>query len=242
MPKTNTIVQSSTNYKQFKLIGANRIVSKGHVEALKKAFEEIGNLTATQPILVNEKMEIIDGQHRYMACKELGEPIYFTQQPGLGLSDAIKMNILHRSWTIGDYAHAYAESGDPNYRRFVELADDYNFGFSTLLTYVAGNTQGGIFKGFRDGEFVLRDMAATRARLDKFSEIADIMGNREKNFAYAYLKVMQVPGFDQRRMVRKVEQVGDQILRHFSNITDYQRALEEVYNYAYSDANRLRLY
>lgn len=241
MPKQTT-VQSSTNYDQFSLFDANRNVNRGHVEAIKKAFEEMGNFTEKQPILVNGDMKIIDGQHRFAACRELGLPIYYTVQEGLGVKDARAMNILHRTWRLDDFARSYAESGDKSYQKFLTMAEDYDFSYSVLMTYAMGGEERGAFSGFRKGEFVFRDVPAARARLDKLAEAVEVTGNRDKNFAYAYLKVIAVSGFDQRRMVRKLTQVGDQLMRRFGNPTEYQRALEEVYNYSMSDGNRLRLY
>lgn len=248
MPRTpqtdmpHNVVQSTTNYDQFILLDANRDQNRGHIEAIKRAFEEVGNLTMVQPILVNERYQIIDGQHRFIACKELGVPIYFTMQPGLTVKDARSMNILHRAWRLDDFARSYAEGGDPNYRKFLELAEDYDFSYSVIMAYALGGETKGAFVAFRRGDFVLSDVPATRAKLDKLAEAVEILDNKDKNFAYAYLKAMQVGGFDQERMLRKLAQVGEQIVRRFGSMNEYLRALEEVYNYQISDRNRLRLY
>lgn len=242
MPTATNVVQSTQDYDQFSFFNANRETNRGHVEAIKRAFEEKGNFTSKQPILVNESYQIIDGQHRFIACKEMNVPIHFTMQPGLTVSDARSMNILHRTWRLEDYARSYAESGDRNYQQFLGLADDYDFSYSVLMTFAIGQEERGTFSDFRNGEFVFSDVAAARARLDKYSEAAEVTGNKDKNLAYAYLKVIDVPGFDQRRMVRKLTRVGDQLLRRYANPTEYQRALEEVYNHGMSEGNRLRLY
>lgn len=39
------------------------------------------DLTMYSPIIVSEDFRIIDGQHRFEACKELGFPIYFLVMP-----------------------------------------------------------------------------------------------------------------------------------------------------------------
>lgn len=239
----HNVVQQTTNYEQFQFINSNREQNRGHIEAIKKAFEEMGNLTAVQPILVNERYQIIDGQHRFHACKELGYPIYFTMQPGLGVKDARNMNILHRTWRLDDYARSYAESGDQNYQKFLQLAEDYEgFSYSVLMIYAAGEQAVGAFAAFRRGEFVFRDVPAARARLDKLAEAVNTVHIKDQDFALAYLKVMQITGFDQRRMVRKLAQVGEQIIRRFGNVVEYQRAFEEVYNHNMTEGNRLRLY
>ena len=72
--------QQSTNYDEFRTLNANRNVSENHVKQIKAAIETVGNLTEVVPIIVNENKEIIDGQHRFEACKELGLPIFYTDR------------------------------------------------------------------------------------------------------------------------------------------------------------------
>lgn len=238
-----TTIQHTLNYDQFSFFDVNRDVNRGHVEAIKAAFEERGNFTAQQPILVNENYQIVDGQHRFTACKEMGIPIYFTVHAGLTAADALAMNIIHREWRLSDYANYHAKGGNTSYRKFLQLAEDYEgFSYSVLMTYAKGEQVPGAFGSFRKGDFVFRDVPGARARLDKLAEAVNITRVKDQDFALAYLKVMAVQGFDQRRMIRKLEQAGEQIIRRFGNVSEYMRAFEEVYNYQMTERNRLRLY
>lgn len=236
-------VQRSTNYDEFVLLGDNRAVVDGHVNSVKKAFETKGNLTEKQPILVNERMEIIDGQHRFAACKELGAPIYYTMHPGLTIEDARAMNILHRSWTADDFAQSYANGGNRDYQKYLEIKEDYGYSHSITMAYIVGENRKGMYNAFRAGEFEVEDEAAARVRLDKLTEAGEVLGGvPNQYFALAYLQVMRVRGFDQARMVRKLRSCGDTYMRKFGSAIDYMRAMEEVYNYMMTDTNRLRLY
>lgn len=237
-------IQSSTNYSQFKLIGNNRDINRGHLEALRKSFLENGNLTEIQPILVNENMEVIDGQHRYTIAKELGMPIFYMEVSGLRIGDARNMNILHRNWSIDDFASSYAEGGDGNYTRYIKMREDYDLSHSIVLTYIHGAEVKGQNTEFRQGEFSFtpEEEMEARARLEKLVEIQEILPvGRDVAFAYAYLRVMSVPDFDQNRMVDKAQRLGDRF-RRYANPAEYMRALEELYNYQHSDASRVRLY
>lgn len=237
------VIQVSSDYDSFRMIVSNRQINRGHVELIKKAFEENGNFTSKNPILVNEHYEIIDGQHRFVACKELGLPIYFTMQDGLNISDARAMNILHRSWNLVDYAQSYADAGNQNYVRFLTLVEDYSgFSYSVLSDYARGVSESGSFAAFRKGEFTFDDVASARVRLDELSEITDLLGTKDGKLCKAYLKVLAAPGFNHSRMMRKMQQVGEQIVRRYGSISEYLRAFEEVYNYQMGESNRLRLY
>lgn len=235
-------IKSTTDYDQFKFIEANREQSAGHIENIKKAFEEYGNLTKVQPILVNEKFEIIDGQHRFIACRDLGEPIYYTQVEGLNVANARSMNILHKGWTPLDYAKSYATQGDPNYQKYLDLREDYGFSHGTTLAFAMGHETDGAYKIFRAGEFVLKDEKAARERLDMLAEIGTVIPFvTEERFSRAFRKVMAVEGYDHKRMLRKLE-LHKHIVERKGSIEDYLRMLEDVYNFQMAPENRLRLY
>src|ERR1700683_3981387 len=101
-------IDSSRDYGSFKLMRANRDVDEGHLNTLRKSFEANGNLSKINPILVNEKKEVIDGQHRLLLCEALDLPVYFMAVPGLTVTDARSMNVAQKTWTVRDYAKSYA--------------------------------------------------------------------------------------------------------------------------------------
>lgn len=235
-------INSTTNYDQFKFIEANREQARGHIENIKKAFEEYGNLTKVQPILVNEKFEIIDGQHRFVACRDLGEPIYYTQVEGLNVEDARSMNILHKGWGPLDYAKSYATQGDPNYQKYLNLREDYGFGHMTTLFYALGSIPKGTGKVFRSGEFVIPDEVSARERLDKLAEVGTIVPFiTDEKFTRAFIQVIITEGYDHKRMLRKLK-LHQHIVERKGTIEDYLRMLEDVYNFQMPPENRLRLY
>lgn len=69
-------MNSTKNYDMFEFITANRSINRSHVNKLKKSLSEYGFLSS-QPITVSNDMKIIDGQHRFIACKEMGIPINY---------------------------------------------------------------------------------------------------------------------------------------------------------------------
>lgn len=244
--ETSTI-QSTTNYNKFTLLQDNREQSRGHIEALKRACETRGNLTKITPLVVNERMEVIDGQHRLTALAELGLPVYYSVTPGLRTEDAIAMNILQKPWTMDDYAMSYANSGNINYQKYLALKEDYGFSNTVTLHSVNDLSKGNgrLFKAFRLGEFELTDgrLELAKSRLGALSSIAEwvpMVGAR--SFAIAFFDVLAAPGYDQQRMERKLALVGRNILKDYTSPEDYRRALEEIYNYQQGEASRVRLY
>lgn len=101
-------IKSTTHYEWFKFIDGNRDTK--HAAKIKKSIEAVGLLIC--PILCNERFEIIDGQGRFTACKELGLPVYYVQQKGIGIEEVRKMNSVSSNWTTGNYVHSYTEGDD----------------------------------------------------------------------------------------------------------------------------------
>lgn len=235
------------DYDQFVFLSTNRDVGSGHVETLKKEFEESGNMTQKDPVLVNEKMEIIDGQHRVEACRILGEPVYYMVVPGLTVRDARKMNILHKGWGPADYAKSYANSGDLNYIIYEQLKEEYEVPHKLLIIAVNGGEKTGmkdsnIFSQFRNGDMVVRDIAKAKELLEILISVREMTGISNSAFYVALFKVSRAEGYDHKHMLRKMAQFGDRLYRPFATAEDNLRLLEEIYNYAQAQGHRLRLY
>ena len=238
----NTI-QQTNDYGQFTLLNANRDTNRAHVERLMKEFEERGNLTSVQPILVNENFQIIDGQHRFLAAKELGAPVYFTVMQGGTVSEARRMNILHRQWGTDDYAKSYANSGDASYQRYQRLRED-GMKHNEIMTFGFGETSG-IYADFREGNMVLSPELETTIleKYNKLEEIRALMPNSSDNrdLTRAVNKLLKNESYDHSRMLQKLEVAGASI-PSFATTEDYLRALEDVYNRNMSAENRVRLF
>ena len=236
-------VKKTTDYDKFKFIDANRDQNRGHVEKIKAAFAEIGNLTKVQPILVNEKMQIIDGQHRFIAAKELEQPVYYTQMTGLGIAEARQMNILHRGWTVQDYANSYALTGNQNYIKYLRLKEDYGFGHTVILSCTTEEGHAtNILRDFREGNFVIHDEDAAVEKLEFLSdlaEVADIVAYRP--IALALLKLVRGENFDKDRMLKKIKVYGHKLER-IDDIDANLRQLESIYNTNVAVSAKARLY
>ena len=83
-------ILKTLNYSQFKFIKGNRAINDRHVNGLVKSMEKNGLIM--NPSCVNEKSEIIEGQHRLMACEILNLPYYYYVVPGATINDVTILN------------------------------------------------------------------------------------------------------------------------------------------------------
>jgi len=130
MDKIYANVYITSEYSKFKFLEENREVKKRRVKRIKESIDGIGLIL--QPILVNEKYEIIDGQGRFNACVEMGLPILYVMQEGLGVDECRWLNVGQENWGLWDWINSYADGGNVDYQRFRTFVNATDF----PLTYI----------------------------------------------------------------------------------------------------------
>lgn len=111
-------VETTTNYNQFTFLRSNRVLNKTKVNRLTSEIQVHGQLV---PIIVNEKKQVIDGQHRLMSCKAAHSPISYIIIPGLTALDAAHANLAGSNWNNEDWIHYYAMEGNEDYIALIDF-------------------------------------------------------------------------------------------------------------------------
>ena len=127
-------IMVTENYDMFKKIGGNRKLNKTNYSKIVKSMKEEQLII---PIVVNEKYEIIDGQHRYEACKDLRKPVYFYMVRGYGLEQVKRANIAFRNWKKENCLDMFIAEKNEVYIEFEEIKDRYDINISNLLKIFA---------------------------------------------------------------------------------------------------------
>lgn len=117
-------IKYSKDYSAFKFIEGNRNISERHVRDIIKKINEIGFIP--MPIVVNENMEIAEGQHRFEALKRLGLPIPYIIVPGVGMKEIVALNTSSMKWSTSDYIDSFASNHKASYQRLKQLMRDFN--------------------------------------------------------------------------------------------------------------------
>lgn len=107
------VVHDTTNYDSFKKLIGNREVSEARKKRIRDSIAHVGYITS--PIVVNEKLEVIDGQGRLAVLQELGLPVEYVIHEGAGIRECIEMNINQTNWKIIDYIESFAAMGNESY-------------------------------------------------------------------------------------------------------------------------------
>lgn len=181
----------TTDYEQFKRLKGNRDIMDARRNKLINSIETIGQMDV--PILVNEKMEIIDGQGRFEAFKALNLPVPYIVQEGIGLKECQRMNIGQSNWKLRDYVLSYAEIGDNSYAYLLHLWDTFNYMPVSTVASIAKNSVEVDAKSIKRGTFSLTE-AEYNAALPAFKfvdrnllTISRLQGAGELPVAYTSL-------------------------------------------------------
>ena len=234
-------------YGAFSFITGNRNINKSHLEKLRKSMME---MLIPIPIVVNEKLQIIDGQHRYMICKEEGWTLTFMQIKGLNLTHVQKINELMKVWTAEAFMHCYCdlalETEDGEYDDYVEYREfkrKYGFGHNETQAILTNQRMfsGNLSERFRNGSFKINNLKKAIHVAERITDVGKYyQGYKRRGFVIAMLQCMAIPEYNHDRFLSKLSyqtyKLSDQ-----SNYKQYLQIAQDIYNYHAREGDRLLL-
>jgi hypothetical protein len=249
-----TVVMLTKDYGMFKYLRGNRILSETNIQAIRNQLLQRGQ---QQPIIVNERNEVIDGQHRLEACKRLKMPVQYIKRAGANLDDVISTNIVGKKWTLMDYVNRFAVEGKADYinlQKFIIEANEYGFAPSTAVKIAQGSNANDAFYMYEDGVIRRgRDQKASKAlyhvgdaikrgsfkipnedeakkRLEQIHEFKEFSFYNKVTFVNAIIQCMRIKEMDFDRLLESARKYQ----RRFTNEASTENFVimfEEVYNW-----------
>lgn len=244
-------VHATKDYDLFKILKGNRKVNQLHVKRLASSFK---SHYLFSPILVNEKWQIIDGQHRYLAAKELGLPIYYIVISGYGLNEAHILNVNTSNWKKEDFLTSYCDLGLVPYLQMRQFMLDFpELGFQAAEYLLTDNVSGANSrrdipftggrhraKSFQEGEFTIPDLAKSYDNAEKvmmFKPYYD--GFNRGIFVCSLLTIFRNENYNHAEMISKLAQQPT-ALTHCTSTIQYKMLIEEIYNFRRREKVNLR--
>lgn len=230
------------DYDKFFRLPDNRDVS---TDRLNKLVASISDKYVLNPIIVNEKMEIIDGQGRYEALKKLRKPIHYLIAPGATSADCRRMNKYNTKWSSLDFAKSFANSGKTAYKTLLSTLDETGLSIKITLRLTNNNAlhkEGGT-SVFEQGGLTFAE--TDRARVKKIKAIAQDVADalrlteRLSDTFYTGVKIScEWDGYDHKRMCKNAA-INRSTYATAASLGAQLKALEEIYNYKSRAENRL---
>ena len=247
MNKQQNTVYRTDEYDVFNTLQGNRDVLAGRVSKIIKSIKANGYIF--NPIIVNENMEVIDGQGRLEALKALNMPVDYIIVDGLRIKDCIALNIYQTKWNTMDYINSFADMGNINYSYIRHLCKR----FSSISIRVIVSAISNKYIGFEISNKTVQsgNMTCTAEQyekatsileyLEKFMGYIDVNKGRTELIYTALIFAYKSDSVDNDRMLERfIKYYGSDIVKPFNAIEGALQALNTVYNYRSSN-ERLHL-
>lgn len=241
-------VYTTNDYDKFSFLDANRVTD--HVNALALSFK---NRFVPNAIICNEKLQIIDGQNRFLASKKLGLPVYYYIINGLDIYDVAALNSYGKNWSNRNFAQMWASLGKDSYRVLLQFSEKYNeLSFQTVMMLLSNSvamqaaavgtdsyvTKGGKTIGknkFKAGEFTVKDLDFAYKVADAIMEYKEFVSPGQQIykqfiFASAMMQIMRNNPFDNKEMVRRAR-MYPQLFKRCVDAKSYIFMLEDLWNH-----------
>lgn len=235
------VVYVTRDYSIFRLSKLNRIVDSDRVQKMYDTMKK-KNLLRRFPIVVSSGMEIIDGQARFLAAKELGVPVYYQIAPEMSIEDAPDVNEPSKHWGSQDYLHHWAARGNPHYMILRQFLEKYPWvRHSVALAHFFGSSNERNSQIFRLGHYRSEHLGD----LDRVVKMAMdfkpyVKFWKDTRFIMALNTLHNFPAYDHKRMLNKMDQIGTRLIR-CATIDEYMAVFNAIYNYRTQTQNLVDL-
>lgn len=229
--KSVNTVQKTNDYSKFKTKQGNRHLNELHLKRLKSSIQEM-DLSHANPILVNERFEIIDGQHRFNVCVELGKPIYYIVVKGLGLREIQVLNANTKNWKLEDYIDGYCSMGIQEYCYLKSLMSKTNLGVTILMAlFSSSGSSGNAQDNLKNGNLILSHKTRGLIILEWIKDwMKYYQGGDRRSFIYALIQLYNIKGYNHEKMMQKMKYQSSKLVDSLNTKT-YLAILEEIYNF-----------
>ena len=119
----NFKVGITKDYQLFEFLDTNRLPNQKIIKKLEQSIKENG---VQIPIIVNSKKQIVDGQHRFWALRNLGYSVPFiVSKTWKDDSHTIEINNTGSRWNALDFANYASESGNLDVGEALKIAKQW---------------------------------------------------------------------------------------------------------------------
>jgi len=232
------VVYGTTEYEKFSFIRGNRGITESQVNAIVNNIVNDMDLLRYNPILVNRNMGVLDGQHRLLAAQKAGVTIWWNVAPDdINLLTIANLNNGNK-WSPKNFVSLYAASNKKAYILFRKFYSDYKLSTSTALLLFGRQTM----RSLREGTLHANDLLMYEEFAEALTDVRKYVYFAKFNrFADAFTRIYTHPEYDHKRMLTKLKQRKDAIIR-MATVEDHMRMLEEIYNHKLSSDKKVRFF
>lgn len=226
----------STDYSIFKN-AKNRSINARRVAKKKESIEQI---QLQQPIIVNKRYEVVDGQHRFEALKELGLPVYYIVSKNWKTDDdTATMNNTQDSWNTLNWLEFRISQGNEVAKEAYRLAKNYEsltngkMTINTALEMIADIKGKTIKTALRNNEYYFDNQIGHEVFqiLMTISEYPSAMNNPYNAKMVRCIKVLKKQlGYINKKAIARMAKRN--LIATYNNEHEMLRYIKKIYNQA----------
>ena len=241
-------IYETKDYSQFKNLEGNRVLTEDRIKKICESINNVGYVLS--PILVNERMEVIDGQGRLGALERLKLPVHYMVQNGIGVQECQSMNVHQSNWKLYDYIQSYAMLGDDNYKRLQSLVNKFKeLPIEVVIMSAIGVCScvgGKIIKRVKSGTIQVTEHDHERARwelayCESMRQTAKTIGGSKRPFYSAVIFAYRNLDSEGRNTMEKAIRQHAFDFPALSRPVDYLKHFDGYYNENVTKSKRIKL-
>lgn len=170
-------LHKTSDLNQFKPIPGNRTIKDLHVKHLMSALLKRNELHLN-PLVVTSDMEVVDGNHRLVAARNLGLSVYYIIDDNYDPEKLMMFNNVNLKWQFKDYLKFYMEQGNEDYLKFNEFMQEVGFSITVLMEWMDYHPRKAQIS-FKEGRLKFRLDKNLLEALTNTKRLIDIMKGRK---------------------------------------------------------------
>lgn len=237
--KDKVTIYWTTDYSKFKLVKGNQPMREDKVKKLIKALKK-DSFIEDFPILVNEKFEIIDGQHRFWALKQLGYPVaYRISKRKYTLKNIIDINQEQDKWPMRAFLSSNCDLGNKNYVRLINDMEEYGITPSVVSQIIYNHTD---HKKIRNGSLKYSEVDSLELKIfmDELEIFNQYSFYKDWRFIRGLVYVRGKDEYDHEKMSNQINKYGEMLVKR-PNWGSYSVYLIKVFNHRQPSDARIKL-
>ena len=238
------------DFSKFKLLKRNRETSKSHVNKLIGSLQEPRG--QVEPITINEKWEVVNGQHRLEAAEDGGlDHVIVIMSHGATIEDVIVMNTTQKRWNFWDFLKCHSDESAPNsaeYQKLKKFLKDYPISHKAALWLLTGNNHDYGMEDFEGGTLKvlhLEDAQKQGELLKKVNGFNTVDVSVWK-FCYAFVKIQNARTSSGAKMsmatlMKNLKKYGGKFFNTGGNQDYYFDEMKECYSVRLAPSKKITL-
>ncbi len=233
-------IYETTNYQLFDKLKGNRKINDAKIKRIIKEIDAGNDMLQYYPIQVqeqDEKLNILDGQHRFTISKILKRPVYYmlvTEKKSM--PEIAKVNSNVEKWKSSDYINCYIAAGNDNYIQMNEFYTKFGFSIGLCLHLLYSGKPGaangeakGLHFSFQNGTFEVAEHKKACELAELCSRFSFFPNWRSRDFVIAVYKIIEAGKVSIQDILTAV-QANSNMLTQQANHKEYIYKIEQIIN------------